>query len=133
MYGEILQALKSVATEFATGYSSISLGAMPQNNGLAMVIGSGAETERYLCGGMQQISIVINGKHSNQQTVLTALSDIHQGLSRQNYTNNSKLNATRWQITNITTSSSPNYLKFETADKQWLYGSIIQVDFAVKY
>ena len=130
MYGQILQAVKTLAVSYATPYTAIDHGAMPEKNGLAIYPGPGYETERYFDrGGLYEMSIVLNGKHSNLQTLLTALSNIHQKLTlKTEYPESAD-----WQILDIRTSSSPNYLDREQSDtRQWLYGSILAVKFYVK-
>lgn len=133
MYAEILLAIKKLALQYASPYTTISNGAMPVADGLAMYIGSGAETERHFDnGGMHEISIVLNGKHSDLNTVLTALSNIHYGITNCNYINTPSLKADKWQVTSISTTSIPNHLGREDTSKQWLCGSILRVAFYLK-
>jgi hypothetical protein len=123
MYGEIIQAVKTLATTYAAPYTKIELGAMPTENGLAMYLGAGAPDWDYLDrGSVNSISVVLNGKHSNQQTVVTALSAIHTALTRlKEYPAGAG-----WKILNIKTIAAPNYIDYES---QWLYGSILDVQF----
>jgi hypothetical protein len=90
-----------------------------------MYIGSGAPRQRFLesCG-LHEISVVLNGKHSTQQIVLGALSNIHEDLTRATV----YPAGAGWEITDIETSSAPNYIeREESGSKQWLYGSIYEL------
>lgn len=130
MYGEIFQAVKRLALEHAAPYTAISTGAMPEENGLAMYLGPGAPLERHLDrGGTYDVTIALNGKNSDQQAVVTALSGIHFALSQmRNYPQTD-----RWQIASIETQAAPNYLDREDSNtRQWLYGSSLRVYFYVK-
>lgn len=133
MYAKILSAIRTQATLYAMPYKSIGNGSMPVNNGLAMYIGSGAETQRHFDGGgLQELSIALNGKHDNLETVLTALSNIHTNITSCNYFNTPSFNGDNWQIINISTSSIPNHIGREDTSKQWLCGSILRVTFNFK-
>jgi hypothetical protein len=123
MYGEILQAVKTLATFYASPYTKIELGAMPIDNGLAMYLGAGALEWDYLNrGSVNSISVALNGKHTDQQTVVTVLSTIHKSLTRlKEYPAGAD-----WKILNIKTASAPNYIE---RDGQWLYGSTLDIQF----
>ena len=129
MYDEILLAVKALATAQASPYTSILHGAMPQADSLAMYAGPGGEDERYLDrGGTYSFPIVLNGKHLNRQTVVTAMSNIHKALTqRKEYPAGEG-----WEVTNIRTTTSPNFIEQESSTKQWLYGSVLDVEFYVK-
>ncbi len=128
MYDKIIQAVKTLATSYAAPYTSIDLGAMPEDNGLAMYLGPGAPDEEYLNrSSLNSIDVVLNGKHSNQQTVLQALSNIHKALTQLK----SYSSGEGWKITNIRTTTAPNYIGQEDSG-QWLYGSILEVQFYMK-
>lgn len=94
-----------------------------------MFLGSGGPDTEYLDrGAIIDIDIVLNGKHANQQTVVTALSIIHLALTqRKQYTN-----GVNWAIKNIRTTSTPNFIEQEASSKQWLYGSILEIKIEVK-
>ena len=127
MYGEILQAVKTLATTYASPYTKIEVGTMPQNDGLAMQIGPGGEEWEYLNrASVHTMAIVLNGKNDDQQAVVTALSAIHRALTR--LTDHPE--GTNWEIISIKTTSSPGYIN--KASGQWLYGSILDVRFYSK-
>lgn len=109
-------------------YATITVGALPADNGIACSIATGAPDGTFMTKGMAyQFSMVLNGKHHNQQTVSDALNDIHQALTqRKTYPSTDT-----YQITDISTSSSPSYLGREE-NKQYLYGSALSVRFYYK-
>lgn len=127
---EILEAVKNMALSAAAPYTKIDIGSMPAENGLTMYIGSGAPRQRFLDrAGLHEISVVLNGKHSTQQIVLGALSNIHEDLTRATV----YPAGAGWEITDIETSSAPNYIeREESGSKQWLYGSILRVTYYQK-
>jgi hypothetical protein len=130
VYDEIVDAVKTLAKAYAAPpYTTIPPGSLPQANGLAMYIGAGAPDEEYLDRGSTNIiDIVLNGKHSTEKTVLSALSNIHKNLSQlRTYPSGGG-----WEITNIRTGTAPNYIDREASSGQWLYGSILEVQFYVK-
>lgn len=128
MYDDILSSVKTLASAYIAPFTSIGFGSIPTENGLAMYIGPGAPIESYLDrGSMNELSIVLNGKHSNQQSVLTALSNVHKGLTRLL----SYPRTDDWQILNIETGSAPNYIDQESSG-QWVYGSILKITFYAK-
>jgi hypothetical protein len=130
VFDEILIAVKNLAAAYATPYSmAIIHGSLPQENGLAMYAAPGSEDVAYLDrGGTYSIDLVLNGKHSNRQTVASALSNIHVKLSQlKTYTK-----GVGWEITNIRSGTAPNFIEQEASSKQWVYGSILEVTFYLK-
>ena len=129
MYGEILQAVKALALGPASPYTEIELGSMPPSDGLAMYLGPGASDGSYLNrSGTYNINIGLNGKHANQGTVVTALSNIHMSMSRLA----AYPSGAQWHIFDIRTVSAPAYIEQEESSRQWLYGSILGIRFYVK-
>ena len=118
----------TLAKNYATPYTKIEVGAMPAENGLSMYLGAGAPNWSYLNrGSVQTVAIVLNGKHSNQQTVVSVLSSIHKGLSQLI----AYPSSTEWSILDIRTVATPNYIDHENSN-QWVYGSIFDIIFWVK-
>lgn len=109
-------------------YATITIGAMPADNGIACQIATGAPESTFMTKGFPyQFTMVLNGKHSNQQTVSDALNDIHQSLTQRK-----EYPATNtYQITDISTISTPSYIGREE-NKQYLYGSSLSVKFFYK-
>lgn len=130
MYADILQAVRTLAIQHAAPYTTIEHGAMPSANGLALYLGPGTIDQRYMDkGGLQSLTVALNGKHEQLSTVLGALSEIHTGLMlMQSYPSGDD-----WQITDIETATPPNYLDREqSGTRQWLYGSLLRVTFYAK-
>lgn len=129
MYDEILLAVKALALAAASPFTAIAHGSLPGADSLAMYAGPGGEDESYLDrGSLNSFSVVLNGKHANRQTVVTALSNIHTALTRRK----EYPTGTGWEITNIRTTTAPNYIEQEASTKQWVYGSVLEVTFHMK-
>nr|DAY06401.1 MAG TPA: Minor capsid protein from bacteriophage [Caudoviricetes sp.] len=100
---------------------------MPPENGISMAYSSGS-LETYLNKkAAVTMSVVLNGKHDNQQTVLDTLGKIHTYLNMRN----TYPQANNFQIVNILTTSPPSYLGREE-NRQWLYGSSLAIRFYLK-
>ena len=130
MFDQVFAAVKQLAETHAAPYTAIANGSMPPEDGLAMFLGPGSPVESFFDrGATYDIRIVLNGKHSNLQTLLTALSNIHNGLVRTaDYPKTDD-----WQILSIETATSPNYIsREESMTRQWLYGSILSVRIYIK-
>lgn len=106
-------------------YSPVIIGSMPPDNGLSIAIASGAPDATFLTKSTAySISVVFNGKHSNQQIVSDFLNNAHQALTQA-----TAYPATdTYQITNIETIGAPNYIGREQ-NNQWLYGSSLAIKF----
>ncbi len=125
MYGEVLQAVRTLAIQSAMPYTTIEHGSTPMGDSLAMYLAAGGERIRYRDKGKAiELTYVLNGKHTNLQTLLSALSNIHEQLElRTEYPQGA-----RWAITNIETGTPPTYLDREQSDgNRWLYGSMLSV------
>lgn len=128
MYGEILQAVRHLATTYAEPYETIDHGSMPMGNSLAMYLGPGMTDTRFLDqGGNWTVTIALNGKHTDLEVLLSALSNIHRNLNlRTIYPQGDG-----WSIHDIVTTSTPSYLSREESDgNRWLYGSLLTVSFS---
>ena len=124
---DVLQAVIDMAEEIQP-YASIVVGALPADNGISMTVGAGAPQTTFMTKGMvYEIDCVLNGKHSAQETVFDTLNDIHQALTMtKDYPATDE-----YQILDIQTTSSPNYIEREE-NKQYLYGSSVRVRFFFK-
>ncbi len=129
MYDEILLAVKALALANASPFTMIAHGSIPTADSLAMYAGPGSPDEEYMDrGSLNSFNAVLNGKHSNRQTVATALSNIHTALTRRK----EYPTGADWEITNIRTTTTPNYIEQETSTGQWIYGSVLEVQFYMK-
>lgn len=127
---EVLMAVIDAAIPFATPYTQILHGSMPESNGLAAYISSGAPYQRHMDkGGIYDLSITLNGKHEQVKVLVSALSKIHTELVRmEEYPHGEG-----WQILDIESATPPTYTTRETSDKkQWLYASVLRVRFYMK-
>ena len=129
MLDEIIESVSTMAVAYASPYTSVGIGPLPADNGVSVYIGSGSPSEEFMDRGKTyQIAVTCNGKHTNQHTVLQALSNIHKGLTQKL----SYSSGTDWTIKNIETISVPNYVEHDISSGQWLYGSILRVTFYLK-
>ena len=125
MYDEILQALIDMA-DAASGMSVI-VGSTPPDDGIAMTGQAYSDPVFLDIGSNERMTVVCNGKSSNQQTVIQWLDNIHQSLTRRKDFPHSD----HWQVYSIETISSPRLIGRE-ANSQWLYGSSLAVKINVK-
>lgn len=128
MYADILMAVKSLAETYAEPFTKIEHGAMPMGDSLAMYLGPGMADRRYMDkSGNWQITLALNGKHKQLDTLLHAMSNIHKYLNLQTTFPQGE----GWAIYEIATSSPPSYLSREQSDgNRWLYGSLLTVSFS---
>ena len=125
MYDELLQAVIDMA-ERAAGVA-IMTGSMPPDDGIAM-IGNASPTEQMKdAGSVQRYTVVCNGKHTEQKTVIDRLEAIHAALTRRRDYPSGGL----WQIYSIESMASPRLLGREQ-NSMWLYASSLLVKFYVK-
>lgn len=122
--GDVVLAVIGLA-QATEPYAAITKGPMPLDNGISMEMSAGSADTVFLNKGMAySLDMVCNGKHTNQATVLEALSKIHDTLVKaQEYPGTAA-----YQITNITTNGAPVRIGQE-ANKQWLFGSGLTIKF----
>lgn len=125
MYNDVLQAVIDMA-QAAAGIPVV-LGSMPPDDGIAMT-GNAASFPIFLdIGSNEEMSVVCNGKNTQQQAVISQLEAIHAALTRRKDFPSSDT----WQIYAIETTASPRLIGREQ-NSQWLYGSSLRVKFNVK-
>ena len=108
-------------------YADIVYGSDPPENGICMIQAAGAPTEKHLDANMlYRLSVLLNGKHSNQQTLLNALTSIHTMLTKRNDFND--FSTSDAQVLSIMTTSSPQIIGREQ-NNQWIAGSSFEVSF----
>lgn len=125
MYDEILQAVIKMA-QSAAGVP-VRTGSMPPENGIAMTGESGPESIFLDIGTNDRMSIICNGKNSNQETVIRQLDAIHKSLTRRK----DFPSGATWQVYAIETVASPRLIGREK-NSQWLYGSSLLVKINTK-
>ena len=126
MIGEIMDKIATAADALGL-YATIVYGSDPPENGICMIQAAGAPTEKHLDANMlYRLSVLLNGKHSNQQTLLDALTQIHTMLTNRN--DFSDFSTTDAQVLSIMTTSSPQIIGREQ-NNQWIAGSSFEVSF----
>lgn len=125
MFDEVFQAMKTLTVTYAApDFPAAKTGPLPIGGGLSIYMGPGYPTERFLDrGGIYRLPYVLNGKHSDQEKLSSAMSRIHYELSMLTDLPYDEENGL-WRITAIESSTPPNYLSKEDSG-QWLYGSIL--------
>lgn len=124
MYAEVLKAVIDLTAGMGL-YAPVLIGSMPLENGLSIAIAAGAPEYDMDRGERHELSLVLNGKHENQHTVLDALGEAHRLLTMRT---DFPVTPGGCQITGIETISAPSYIGRED-NKQWLYGSSLRVRF----
>ena len=123
---EIMDHLASAADALGL-YAPVVYGSDPPENGICMIQAAGAPSEKHLDTGMlYRLSVLLNGKHSNQQTVLDALTAVHKALTKTN--DFSSLSTDGVQVVTVMTTSSPMVIGREQ-NNQWICGSSLEVSF----
>lgn len=109
-------------------YATIRIGALPADDGISAQIATGSPDTTFQTKGMvYDLGIILNGKHSNAQTVSDALNDIHKALTMaKEYPQTDT-----YQILNVITTTTPSYIDREE-HQQYLYGSSLEVRFFYK-
>lgn len=125
MYDEILQAIINMA-EQAAGVSIVT-GSMPPDNGIAMTGQAAPQTIMLDIGSNERMSVVCNGKNTDQQTVISQLDTIHRALTRRK----DFPTGSGWQVYAIETVASPRLLGREQ-NSEWLYASSLLVKINTK-
>lgn len=124
IFDEILNAVIDMA-EIDGLYARIVIGSDPPENGICAVMSGGSPAVVNMDTGMVfRKSILINGKHKNQQTVAEALGNIHTALTKTfQYPETDA-----WRIIDIETESAPALIG-RGENSQWIYGSSVSVSF----
>ena len=123
----IMQNIADVIDDDIKPYAEVVFGSDPPVNGICMIQGPGAPTDTHLDKGMvYRLPVVLNGKNTNQLTLLTDLTRIHAELTaRLNYQDISTADC---QVVNIATTAAPSIIGREQND-QWICGSSLEVSF----
>ena len=126
VFDTLMEAVATMAEETAP-YASIVFGSDPPENGICMMRNAGYPDETHLNKGfMFRMPVLLNGKHSEQQTVLNALEAIHTTLTKA--TDYSELNNDEIQVVNIETTAFPSIIGREQ-NNQWICGSSFEISF----
>lgn len=126
VYSDVLTAVIGLA-QATNPYANIVVGPMPPDDGISIAWSASATNTFFSKKAAAEMTAVLNGKNTEQKTVLDALGKIHTSLTmRKEYPS-----AENFQITDIETISAPTYLGREE-NRQWLYGSSLRVKFYLK-
>lgn len=126
-FSEILAAVIGLA-QATNPYATITVGALPADDGICMTYATGAPSSTFLDKGMAyQRSLVLNAKNTSQQAAQEALDAIHVALTQAT----TYPSGEAWQITDIETIAAPSYLSREQ-NSQWLYGSSLRIKFYLR-
>ena len=121
---EAVIGLMNAANPFAT----VTRGALPTGPGLTCEIGPSRPQKEYMDKNSDvPLSIVMNGKHPNLNTLSDAMNGIHSALTRaKTYPEDPA--GSRWQITDIQTTTFPRVVGRED-NNDWLMASVLSVRF----
>lgn len=123
---EIMDKLAAAADALQL-YADIVYGSDPPADGICMIQGSGFPSEKHLNAGMlYRLPVLINAKHSRQETAMAALEAIHTALTKTNDFTGLCTDAA--QVINVATTASPTVIGREQ-NSQWICGSSVEVSF----
>ena len=126
VYTDVLNAIVGMTTDLGL-YSSVIIGPMPTDNGIAIAWANGTLNTFMNKNADVEMSAVLNAKNTSQQVALDALGTIHTALNMTK----TYPSADNFQITNMETSSAAAYLGREE-NSQYLYGSSRRVKFFLR-
>lgn len=113
--------------ETTNPYAAIVFGSDPPENGICMIQNGGFAPDVHFNKGMvYDLPVLLNGKHTDQSTVLTALSNIHTALTK--LTDYSALGNDAIQVVDIETDAFPAVIGREQ-NNQWDVGSSFRIKF----
>ena len=125
-----VQALIEAIANWAqtTGpYAEILFGSDPPENGLCMIQNGGyAPDIHFNAGFIYDLPILLNGKHADQEVLLTTLGAIHELLTKT--LDYSGLGSDQIQVVDIWTTAYPMIIGREQ-NNQWVAGSTLSVKF----
>ncbi len=123
---QVLLAVIGMA-KAVTSYNVV-IGALPANESISFAIGAGAPQTTFQSKSKPyELDIVVNGKSFDPEAISDALNNIHKALTMTK----TYPSTAQYQITDIDTISTPNYLSLEE-NGQTLYASSIRVKFWLK-
>lgn len=123
---EIMDKLAAAADALQL-YADIVYGSDPPMDGICMIQGSGFPAEKHLNASMlYRLPVLINAKHSSQETAMGALEAIHTALTKTNDFTGLCTDAA--QVINVATTASPTVIGREQ-NSQWICGSSVEVSF----
>lgn len=120
-------AMMNALSPFAT----VTRGALPTGNGITCEVSPTYNAETYLDKGARiPVSLTLNGKHHNLQTLSNTLNEIHDALTKIR-DHSGYPSGEGWQVIDIWTSAYPRVIGRES-DNAWLMGSTLTVNLEKK-
>lgn len=121
-FEQAFDALRALIRDAQGVYDSIPVGSLPPENSMVTALSTGDDinTDLALHGDLD-LDFVLNAKHKDQRTVISALTDVHYALSRMK----DLPHGDGWQLLSIQTSAYPSYIEYD--GDQFLYGSALRV------
>lgn len=125
---EVIEYLQTTIDALSL-FANVKTDALPAvGNGLSLQVGAGSPDETYLDkGSTNTLFFLLNGKHTNQATLISDLDKAHLTLSRMKTYGQGD----DWQILNIESSTTPRQIG-KGSNGEWLYGSILRVTIYIK-
>jgi hypothetical protein len=121
---QVIQALCALIDALKL-FAPVSVGSLPQGEGLALAVSSGhMETVTLSHGGVTVLDVALTCKHTQQATAMDTLCHIHEALCQTTTLPGGE----GWQMIALRTASAPGY-----ADRDgtlWLYGSALSLTYA---
>ncbi|MBR2581851.1 MAG: hypothetical protein IKD61_00500 [Oscillospiraceae bacterium] len=130
----ITDILEYIAAESAAALTAqeislrVQFGPLPADESVSLAYASGGVDTTYQDKGISyELSVVCNSKSQDQRLALEALATIHRALTQTK----TYAETDAWQICDVATESTPNYIGREERD-QFLYGSSLRVRAYIK-
>ena len=112
-------------------FATVTRGALPTGDGIVCEISPTYNAEIYLDKGARiPVSLTLNGKHHNLQTLSGALNEIHDALTKI-HDPSGYPSDTGWQVIDMTTTLFPRIIGRES-DNAWVMASEISVNLEKK-
>ena len=112
-------------------FATVTRGALPTGDGIVCEISPTYNAEIYLDKGARiPVSLTLNGKHHNLQTLSNALNEIHDALTKI-HDHSQYPSDTCWQVVDIWTSVYPRIIGRES-DNAWVMASSLIVNLQKK-
>lgn len=114
-----------------TPFATVTRGALPTGNGISCETSAYMNAETYLDKGARiPVSLTLNGKHTDLQTLTDTLNGIHDSLSKVR-TSAGYPSGTGWQVVDIWTETYPRVIGREP-DNRWIMASSVVINLEKK-
>ena len=123
----VLQNIADLIDNEVKPYAKVVFGSDPPLNGICMIQSASAPYDTHLDKSMQyRVPVVLNGKNTNQLTLLSDLTKIHAELTRK--LSYADISTADCQVIDIATTAAPSIIGREQ-NNQWICGSSFDVFF----